>query len=224
MKHSFFAILGIALFPLTACTGNYSKVEKDTQKHLDEYRERHVLALQTGEVTLPVVTTLHHIKYPQGGGRLGFENVYLVNGGFMGHMYECQGCDSCMTCYKKARLIDYEIKDRNESFVTANVELTPKGKKYLIENYVGSYPKLEKWRNENHIELVLVSKEKFELDIKKLEDGSDSYFCEAHRCLELTPFLEAIGGVDRNENTIKYPYKYKIEYDENGNAEFDRID
>ncbi len=224
MKHLFFGVGGMLLIIMAACSGSSSRVEKDMQKELDEYRERHVVGLKTGEVTLPTVSHLPHVKYPGGGGKLGFANTYIVNGGFMGRAFECQGCDSCMTCYQKAGLITYDVKERNDQTVVANVELTSKGKKYLIENYVGGYPKIEEWRNNDHVELMLVSTEKFELDIKKSADGSNTYFCDAHRCLDMTPFLEAIGGQDRDENTDKYPRKYKIVYDEENKADIDRID
>lgn len=224
MKNLLFVALGLSLTVLAACSGGISKVEKDMQKDLDEYRERHVLVLKTGEVTLPAVSQLPHEKYPNGGRKLEFANLYIVNLGFMGRTFVCQGCDSCMTCYQKAGLITYDVKERNDQTVVANVELTSKGKKYLIENYVGGYPEIEEWRNNDHVELMLVSTEKFELDIKKSADGSETYFCEARRCLDMTPFLEAIGGQDRDENTDKYPHKYKIVYDEENKADIDRID
>lgn len=223
MKHSIFAIVSMALFALTACTG-ISKVEKDVQKDLEKEKERHVICLKTGEVTLPTISNFPHVKYPSGGLKLGFGNVYVVNGGFLGRLVECQGCDSCMTCYQKAGLIKYEVKERKDQTVVANIELTSKGKKYLIENYVGSNSEIEELRNEKQVELLLVSKEKFELDIKKSADNSHTYFCDAHRCLEMTPFLEAIGGVDRNENTVKYPWKLKIEYDGDDEPSITRID
>lgn len=207
-----FILIGLALITLSSCDGN-GAVEKDVQNWLDDGRERYVVGIQTGDVILLSESKYPHITYPQGGIKMRMNNVYLVNGGFMGRIIECQGCDSCMTCYQKAGLIRYKVKERNGETLKATVELTDKGKKYLIENYVGGHPKIKELR-QNRVELLLVGTEKFELDVKRIPDDPNSYLCKAFRCIEMTPFLKAIGGVDRNENTEKFPREIRIVYKE----------
>ena len=144
---------------------------------------------------------------------MDMDNVYLVNDCFMGHIIACQGCDSCMTCYQKAGLIRYEVKERNRETLKATVELTDKGRKYLIENYVGEHRDIKELR-QNQVELLLVGTKKFELNVKRIPDKTNSYLCKAFECIDMTPFLKAIGGVDRNKKTEKFPWEILVEYRE----------
>lgn len=211
----------VSLFVLSACSSKYANVESDVRKELSRYTEYYVIALQTGEVTLQMNVEYPHVKHPASGGvETGIDNVWLVNGGYLGEIYECRGCDSCMVCYQQAGLIDYEVKKREGATVKASVQLTPKGKKYLIENYVGSYSQLLEWRSRESIEMILVAKEKFDLDIELI--GAKTYGCNAYRSLMLTPFLQAIGGTEK-DITVDYVRKFRVEYNEKGEADIFRI-
>lgn len=215
----FFSIVFVSLF--SACSGKYANVERDVKKELSRYEEYYVIALQTGEVILPITTEHPHVKHPEAGGvETGMDNVWLVNGGYLGEIYECRGCDSCMVCYKEAGLIDYKVQERNETTVKASVQLTPKGKEFLIEHYVGTYSQLLEWRSRECIEMILVAKEKFHLDIASID--ATTYECKAYRSLTLTPFLKVVGGTEKDENR-DYVRKFRIEYNEKGEADISRI-
>ncbi|WP_278717111.1 hypothetical protein [Bacteroides caecimuris] len=219
MGKLFFSFGIIILF--VACSVDYGQVEKDVRKELDNYRERYVIAMYTGEVTLPSTNKYPHILHPAPGGmETGMNNVWLINGGYLGEIYECRGCDYCMTRYHKAGLIDYQVFERNEDTVTAFVRLTPLGSRFLIENYVPPFYRLSQWRRREQIEIMLVATEKFELEV--VPSGKRTYHCNAHRSLALTPFLKAIGGTER-EDSIDYVRQFKVEYDEKGVGKVTRI-
>ena len=104
-----------------------------------------------------------------------------------------------MTCYQKAGLIDYRVEATEQDSVIALVRLTDKGSRYLIENYLDDYyPILDAWRRRMSLEMVLVAKEMFDIDVQST-DTTDIYRCTAQRYLALTPFIEAIGGTAKDK-------------------------
>ena len=198
-------------FICVACSVKYAEVEKIAQKDLERYRELYVIALQTGKVTLPLGGKYPHVTYPNMGGlETPIDNVWLVNGGYLGEIYECRGCDSCMTCYRDAGLITYDVIRRDSASVTATVQLTEKGQQYLIENQLNSfYSIVNAWRRREQLEIMLIAKEKFDVIVQP-SDTMGIYNCEAYRALELTPFLEALGGTVKH-NQADYVRRLRVD-------------
>lgn len=204
----------LGLFGLSLCLGacnnsRYSEIKQLAQQALEPYKEIYVIALQTGIVKLPKGGNPHIIHPSAGGLDTPINNVWLVNGGYMGEVYECRGCDSCMTYYQKAGLISYQVKTIEKDSVIANVQLTEKGTQYLIENHI-SEPQsiLNAWRRRLHIEMIMVAREKFDIHVHPT-DTPLVYKCKAVRSLELTPFIEAIGGTKKDRNK-DYAYSFKL--------------
>ena len=113
----------------------------------------------------------------------------------MGETYECHGCDSCMIRYRDAGLITYNVIRRDSASVSATVWLTEKGKQYLIERHISEFhPIINAWRRREQLEVVLVAKEKFDVEIHP-SDTTAVYHCKAYRKLEITPFIEALEPV-----------------------------
>lgn len=128
----------------------------------------------------------------------------------MGKTYECHGCDSCMKCYQDAGLITYNIVRRDSTSVRSTVCLTEKGKQYLIERHIsGFHPIINAWRRREQLEVVLVAKEKFDLEIHP-SDTTEIYHCKVHRKLEITPFIEALGATGK-ENQPDYVRKLRAD-------------
>ena len=127
-------VLTVVIYLCTSCRNNHAEVERIIRNHLEPTKELYALALQTGEVTLPLGGKYPHVTYPvPGGTETPISNVWIVNGNYMGKTYECHGCDSCMKCYQDAGLITYNIVRRDSTSVRSTVCLTEKGKQYLIE-------------------------------------------------------------------------------------------
>ncbi len=181
------------------------------QEDLNRYKELYVIALKTGIVTLPLGGEYPHVTYPNAGGLdTPIPNVWLVNGGYLGEAYECRGCDSCMICYKDAGLITYDVLQRDSNSVTAKVRLTERGQQFLVANHLeGFYPILNAWRRREQLEMMLVAKEKFELQVQP-SDTAGIYRCDALRKLEITPFLEALGGAAQQER-IGYVRRLRVD-------------
>lgn len=163
------------------------------------------------EVTLPLGGKYPHVTYPAPGGtETPISNVWIVNGNYMGKTYECHGCDSCMKCYQDAGLITYNIVRRDSTSVRSIVCLTEKGKQYLIERHIsGFHPIINAWRRREQLEVVLVAKEKFDLEIHP-SDTTEIYHCKVHRKLEITPFIEALGATGK-ENQPDYVRKLRVD-------------
>lgn len=178
----------------TACSGgNYADVERVVRNHLEPYKELYALVLQTGKVTLPLGGKYPHVTHPlPGGTETPISNVWIVNGNYMGETYECHGCDSCMIRYRDAGLITYNVIRRDSASVSATVWLTEKGKQYLIERHISEFhPIINAWRRREQLEVVLVAKEKFDVEVHP-SDTTAVYHCKAYRKLEITPFIEAL--------------------------------
>ncbi|WOG12636.1 hypothetical protein RJT08_05995 [Bacteroides caccae] len=186
-------------------------MERIIRNHLEPTKELYALALQTGEVTLPLGGKYPHVTYPAPGGtETPISNVWIVNGNYMGKTYECHGCDSCMKCYQDAGLITYNIVRRDSTSVRSIVCLTEKGKQYLIERHIsGFHPIINAWRRREQLEVVLVAKEKFDLEIHP-SDTTEIYHCKVHRKLEITPFIGALGATGK-ENQPDYVRKLRVD-------------
>ena len=59
------------------------------------------------------------------------------------------------------------------------------------------------------LEVVLVAKEKFDLEIHP-SDTTEIYHCKVHRKLEITPFIEALGATGK-ENQPDYVRKLRVD-------------
>ena len=95
--------VAVVIYLCTSCRNNHAEVERIIRNHLEPTKELYALALQTGEVTLPLGGKYPHVTYPAPGGtETPISNVWIVNGNYMGKTYECHGCDSCMKCYQDA--------------------------------------------------------------------------------------------------------------------------
>lgn len=120
-------VLTVVIYLCTSCRNNHAEVERIIRNHLEPTKELYALALQTGEVTLPLGGKYPHVTYPAPGGtETPISNVWIVNGNYMGKTYECHGCDSCMKCYQDAGLITYNIVRRDSTSVRSIVCLTEK--------------------------------------------------------------------------------------------------
>lgn len=196
---------------VSSCTHRNREIEEIAQRELGYYKDFYVIALQTGRVKLPKGGQNPHVTHPgMGGVETPINQVWLVNGGRFGEVYECRGCDSCMTCYQKAGLIDYRVEATEQDSVIALVRLTDKGSRYLIENYLDDYyPILDAWRRRMSLEMVLVAKEMFDIDVQST-DTTDIYRCTAQRYLALTPFIESIGGTAKDK-TKDYTYTFRLD-------------
>ena len=204
-------VLTVVIYLCTSCRNNHAEVERIIRNHLEPTKELYALALQTGEVTLPLGGKYPHVTYPvPGGTETPISNVWIVNGNYMGKTYECHGCDSCMKCYQDAGLITYNIVRRDSTSVRSTVCLTEKGKQYLIERHIsGFHPIINAWRRREQLEVVLVAKEKFDLEIHP-SDTTEIYHCKVHRKLEITPFIEALGATGK-ENQPDYVRKPRVD-------------
>ena len=102
----------------------------------------------------------------------------------------------------RCRLITYNIVRRDSTSVRSTVCLTEKGKQYLIERHIsGFHPIINAWRRREQLEVVLVAKEKFDLEIHP-SDTTEIYHCKVHRKLEITPFIEALVLPAKRTNRI----------------------
>ena len=100
-----------------------------------------------------------------------------------------------MIRYRDAGLITYNVIRRDSASVRATVWLTEKGKQYLIERHIsGFHPIINAWRRREQLEVVLVAKEKFDVEIHP-SDTTAVYHCKAYRKLEITPFIEVLESV-----------------------------
>ena len=211
--------VGLCLFVFAgcfaACSTHNPEVEKAAQEHLEQWKEHYVVALQTGEVQLPLGGKYPHVRQPGPGGlETPMYNVWMVNGGAFGEIIECRGFDSCMTAYQQAGLVDYQVFDRDSSSVRAMVRLTDLGKHYLIENHISNpHSILKAWRRRERWEMLMVAKEKFDIEVEAT-DTTGIYTGKAYRFLEITPFLEAVGG--ENSKTKEEFYQLRIRQKEDG--------
>ena len=199
-KMSFRWWVGVCLFVFAgcfaACSTRNPEVEKAALAHLEQWKEHYVVALQTGKVRLPLGGRYPHVRQPGPGGlETPMYNVWIVNGGAFGEIIECRGCDSCMTAYQQAGLVDYQVLECDSSSVFANVRLTEKGKQYLIENHIPNpHSILKAWRRRECWEMLMVAKEKFEVQMLPT-DTTEVFQGTAYRSLEVTPFLQSVGGL-----------------------------
>lgn len=212
-----FGIIGIIYMAVcfVACSTHYAEVEKVAQDELEQLKEFYVVALQTGEVKLPLGNKYPHVTLLGPGGlETPMFNVWIVNGGAFGEIIECRGCDACMTHYQQAGLVSYEVLRRDSFSVTAKVWLTEKGKQFLIERHLENpHPILKAWRRRENWEMLMVGKEKFDVEIEPTEIAG-VYMGVAHRSVEITPFLKAIGG--KMQPTQKGYYQLKIQQTNEG--------
>lgn len=208
--------IGIAVYMLLlSCLSGKAQqqeVEALVQQQLSLSAECYALVLQTGRVTLPLGGRYPHVLYPQRGGtETPIPNVWIVNAGYDGEIYECRGCDSCMTAYRNAGLIDYHIECRDTASVTARVSLTEKGRQYLIENQVqGFYPVINAWRRREQLEVVMVAREQYQHIEVTPTHTPYVFLCKVPRRLTVTPFLQAIGGNGENK-TKQEIRKFKVD-------------
>ena len=208
-----------------ACSTQHSEVEKAAQAHLEQWKEYYVVALQTGEVHLPLGGKYPHNRQPGPGGlETPMYNVWMVNGGAFGEIVECRGCDSCMTAYQQAGLVDYDVFHRDSTSVRAMVRLTEKGKYYLIENHIPNpHSILKAWRRRERWEMLMVAKEKFDVTMEpKATDGV--YHGKANRSLVTTPVLDAVGGVLHNTPELFYRLEVKPEKEDRFTVTHHRIE
>lgn len=216
LKRSVRWCVGLCLIVFTncfaACSTHHPEVEKAAQAHLEQWKEYYVVALQTGEVHLPLGGKYPHNRQPGPGGlETPMYNVWMVNGGAFGEIVECRGCDSCMTAYQQAGLVDYHVFHRDSTSVRAMVRLTEKGKYYLIENHIPNpHSILKAWRRRERWEMLMVAKEQFEVQMESsAKEGI--YHGKAYRSLVTTPVLDAVGGLLRNDQELFYQLEVKPE-------------
>lgn len=186
----------ILLSTFAACSSNsvLSKYEED----LTSKAQWSVIAFETGEnIVLPVHTNRKHRNYDSfSGGELG-GNVTCSTLGSL--IKECQGCDECMQYYADKGLIDYKVTKRDEHQVVADVELTSKGRKYLLANMkegAGNYSYVTEFEDKGVV-LVVANYEKFSNPkmIYELADHTGAtihlrrYICDIDEEVVRTPFL-----------------------------------
>ena len=205
-------MLGLLVLNLCqgACSSRYSEIEHLAQQTLAPHKELYVIALQTGQLKLPKGGR-PHVTHPGAGGvETPMPQVWLVNGGYLGEIYECRGCDSCMHAYRQAGLIDYRVEAEEADSVLARVRLTEKGSQYLAENYLEQpHSILYAWRRRLHIEMMVVAQEHFDIDVQPT-DTVGLFQCTAQRSLHLTPFLKALGGTEKDPGK-DYVYTFRLD-------------
>lgn len=198
MKKSHYFLIVASLLIVISCSKG--AVEEAICNYVTENETFHVLAIPVGDnVNVPSEPLAEHIKkFPTCGSALQ-DNVWLTNHIFMNTPMYCLLCDSCMTVYEEAGLIDYKKSDNG----TASISLTSKGKKYRIENYL---PDFELERNRDDVELVVLAYSEAD-DIRYIsEEESNSrqmdkeYICEANIKKIVTPFFECMGYDESKEN------------------------
>ena len=221
--------VGLCLFVLThcfvACSTQHPEVEKAAQTHLEQWKEYYVVALQTGEVHLPLGGKYPHVRQPGPGGlETPMYNVWMVNGGAFGEIIECRGCDSCLTAYQQAGLVVYDVFHRDSTSVRAMVRLTEKGRYWLIENHIPNpHSILKAWRRRERWEMLMVAKEKFEVQMEpKSTEGV--YHGKAYRSLVTTPVLDAVGGLLHNDQQLFYQLEVKPDKEDRFTVTHHRIE
>lgn len=137
-----------------------------------------------------------------------YPNVYPVNSYFPS--------DSCMVAFKKAGLIEYDIKSEDEDKYLCDVRLTQNGRQYLLERYISDF--------ENQMETVdylVVAYSKIDnvSHIKAYRKGRGRHRVESYDCISdirlyATPFAECIGAdVSRRAlNKIHDVQEWEIRY------------
>lgn len=186
----------ILLSTFAACSSNsvLSKYEED----LTSKAQWSVIAIETGEnIVLPVHSNGKHRNDASFyGGELG-RNVTCST--LDSWLNECQGCDECMQYYADKGLIDYKVTKRDEHQVVADVELTSKGRKYLLASMkegAGNYSQVTELEDKGVV-LVVANYEKFSNPkmIYELADNTDGnwhrerYICDICEEVVRTPFL-----------------------------------
>lgn len=138
------------------------------------------------------------------------ESVQLRNNGGMGPSF-CKGCDSCLTAYKDAGLINYKIvKDLGYGSAIYNVTLTKKGSKYVLDEKYLPDDEIE-WKKRYNVEYIVLSQDKI-LNIKNIRKGSSFYiYSEIETVKEHTPFGEIFAGKSNKAETTQVSYTYEIE-------------
>lgn len=155
-----------------------------------------VISLKEGnDIVIPTSPiTLHDKQVSFRGSELQSKGVqiWLTNGYFHYYPMGCTGCDSCMRCYEKEGLITYKVKEQLENEVIADIHLTSKGKKYLIQNMVETDTTLVNEVSAQNIALVttLYTTHKAK-NITRLSDGE--YLFDKITIEHCTPFATAIG-------------------------------
>ena len=186
----------ILLSTFAACSSNsvLSKYEED----LTSKAQWSVIAFETGEnIVLPVHTNRKHRNYDSfSGGELGGNVTCSTLDRWLN---ECQGCDECMQYYADKGLIDYKVTKRDEHQVVADVELTSKGRKYLLVNMMegaDNYSYVTEFEDKGVV-LVVANYEKYSNPkmIYELADytgatiHSRTYICDIDEEVVRTPFL-----------------------------------
>ncbi len=198
MKIQLFYALALAV-ALAGCKDS-KNVEEVKKYHspLDHY----ALAIQVGDdIRLPVKPIVRHRTNFNFVGTI-MDHLYLTNSSFYDTSLGCQGCDSCMTCFADAGLVDYDVKSRTDDEVIASVHLTPKGEKYLMENCMDGFKeeKVDRFRNgeaksfrKDGIELVCYAYKDFK-EVNILKNVADKEFiAETVEQVVATPFGKVLG-------------------------------
>lgn len=217
-----------ALMLMAACSQKH-KVLTALEEHIGTNCDYYVLALKTGnDLTFPVQPVKTHGKGLTTSGGVLENGIVQTNrpiyyGGSV-YFTECTGCDSCMQCYADAGLLKYNVKSRTGTKVIADVELTGKGKKYLLSSLNSAVTEnggrqYLKDYEEHGIRLVVVH---YSTPVKAKilqKIAENRYYCEAGTQDHVTPFLTALGGnIDESAkvHTKKYAVYYTEYTDEDG--------
>ena len=143
------------------------------------------------------------------------DDVYLINGRYG----SCTGCDSCMQAWADAGLINYNVKHKGQETVTADVELTSKGRKYLLSEMNGKVAEYAEQGYGDYSFIDEAMEQGFELMVTAYEEPVSSrviyelcderYLCEVDERVNMTPFLTALGADGQQTHTTRYDVIYR---------------
>lgn len=197
------------------CSCGTSKLENIVTNNFDF--EKHVIFLTTGEVTVPVTPIAKHSPEEWGGGRLN-STTYIMNNSFGKHIFQCQGCDSCLTAYDKKGLIKYKVLSEKDGMITANVELTSKGDKYRLDNTMKDNSEVNELKDKG-IYLVIVKNQEVAETSNMVKESADIFNFDFSIYEKYTPFGEALGAKTKKDKEHSTPYEGRYQ---NGDFRYSR--
>ena len=193
----------IATLIATSCsTKPNGMIEKAIKDYVLNEETIHVLAIPVGEnIQVPNEPSAQHVHQIPTSGRVIYnENVWLTNRIFYRTVTACLGCDSCMTAFANAGLIDYKRKADG----IADVYLTPNGEKYRIENFLPDF----NIDDREGVEFVVIAYSNPE-NIRTISNYCENYhYCEADVNVLTTPFLDCMAYDASKENQEKLSKKH----------------
>ena len=201
-----FLLVTLVLIVTSCSSGSNQKIENAVNDHiLTVGKPIHVLAIEVGEnVKVNKEPYAKHYKTIPTAGRTIYNNVWLTNQIFYNTPLACLGCDSCMTAFAKAGLINYDVKADG----SADISLTSKGEKYRIEKLL---PEFELDNRDNYEFVVLAYTEANDFNIIS-NYKENHYLCKSKFKPVVTPFLECM-GYDKSQEESSSIYSDSIYWD-----------